>query len=170
MNTHVAQKAFGHAATCHLVLKFQFLSTLASQHALACPLCMLLHVHLVQVLRQSYFFDSAVKHMAVSQTMHGISNKFLLVGTMSDQVCFTMMLCRRPLTPPPPHVYPFPPPRRLKPHPVPIAHNHKGEGGRGGGWDREQFKHACFLPLRLHVAVCPVAPQNPKGAHALASQ
>lgn len=40
----------------------------------------------LQVLRQSYFFDSAVKHMGVSQTMHGISNKFLLVGTLSDQV------------------------------------------------------------------------------------
>lgn len=41
---------------------------------------------MLQVLRQSYFFDSAVKHMGVSQTMHGISNKFLLVGTLSDQV------------------------------------------------------------------------------------
>lgn len=42
--------------------------------------------NVLQVLRQSYFFDSAVKHMGVSQTMHGISNKFLLVGTLSDQV------------------------------------------------------------------------------------
>ena len=42
--------------------------------------------NVLQVLRQSYFFDSAVKHMGVSQTMHGISNKFLLVGTFSDQV------------------------------------------------------------------------------------
>lgn len=41
---------------------------------------------MLQVLRQSYFFDSGVKHMGVSQTMHGISNKFLLVGTLSDQV------------------------------------------------------------------------------------
>ena len=42
--------------------------------------------NVLQVLRQSFFFDSAVKHMGVSQTMHGISNKFLLVGTLSDQV------------------------------------------------------------------------------------
>jgi hypothetical protein len=41
----------------------------------------------MQVLRQSYFFDSGVKTMGVSATMHGISNKFLLVGTLSDQVC-----------------------------------------------------------------------------------
>ena len=41
---------------------------------------------LLQVLQQSYFFDSGVKTMGVSATMHGISNKFLLVGTLSDQV------------------------------------------------------------------------------------
>ena len=41
----------------------------------------------MQVLRQSYFFDSGLKTMGVSATMHGISNKFLLVGTLSDQVC-----------------------------------------------------------------------------------
>lgn len=41
----------------------------------------------LQVLRQSFFFDSGVKTMGVSATMHGISNKFLLVGTLSDQVC-----------------------------------------------------------------------------------
>jgi len=49
-----------------------------------------IQIDTMQVLRQSYFFDSGVKTMGVSATMHGISNKFLLVGTLSDQVrlCF----------------------------------------------------------------------------------
>jgi hypothetical protein len=46
-----------------------------------------IQIDTMQVLRQSYFFDSGVKTMGVSATMHGISNKFLLVGTLSDQVC-----------------------------------------------------------------------------------
>ncbi|DBB10485.1 TPA: hypothetical protein ACH3X3_002026 [Trebouxia sp. C0006] len=57
----------------------------------------------VEVLRQSYFFDSGVKTMGVSATMHGISNKFLLVGTLSDQVYMLdkrMLDPRRPKGPP----------------------------------------------------------------------
>ncbi|KAL3141461.1 hypothetical protein ABBQ32_005026 [Trebouxia sp. C0010 RCD-2024] len=50
----------------------------------------------IEVLRQSFFFDSGVKYMGVSRTMHGISNKFLLVGTLSDQV---FMLDKRMLDP-----------------------------------------------------------------------
>ena len=40
----------------------------------------------MQVLKQSFFIDTAVKAMGVSSTMHGISSKFLLLGTLSDQV------------------------------------------------------------------------------------
>lgn len=49
-----------------------------------------------EVLRQSFFIDTAVKAMGVSSTMHGISSKFLLLGTLSDQV---YMLDKRLLDP-----------------------------------------------------------------------
>lgn len=47
----------------------------------------------MQMLRQSYFFDAGVKTLGVSDTMHGISNKLLLVGTLSDQVTDSCFRC-----------------------------------------------------------------------------
>ena len=45
------------------------------------------HWHaLVQVLQQSFFLPFGVKTLATTATSHGITQKFLLMGTFSDQV------------------------------------------------------------------------------------
>ena len=41
---------------------------------------------LVQVLQQSFFLPFGVKSLATTATSHGITQKFLLMGTFSDQV------------------------------------------------------------------------------------
>ena len=41
---------------------------------------------LVQVLQQSFFLPFGVKTLATTATSHGITQKFLLMGTFSDQV------------------------------------------------------------------------------------
>ena len=40
----------------------------------------------LQVLRQSFFLPFGVKTLATTATSHGITQKFLLLGTFSDQV------------------------------------------------------------------------------------
>ena len=41
---------------------------------------------ILQVLRQSFFLPFGVKTLATTVTSHGITQKFLLLGTLSDQV------------------------------------------------------------------------------------
>ena len=41
---------------------------------------------LMQVLQQSFFLPFGVKTLATTATSHGITQKFLLMGTFSDQV------------------------------------------------------------------------------------
>jgi len=38
------------------------------------------------VLHQSYFLPFGVKTLTTTATSHGITQKFLLIGTLSDQV------------------------------------------------------------------------------------
>ena len=40
----------------------------------------------MQVLQQSFFLPFGVKALATTATSHGITQKFLLMGTFSDQV------------------------------------------------------------------------------------
>lgn len=40
----------------------------------------------LQVLTQSYFLPFGVKTLATTATSHGITQKFILMGTFTDQV------------------------------------------------------------------------------------
>ncbi len=42
----------------------------------------------LQVLRQSFFLPFGAKALAATTTSHGITQKFLLMGTFSDQVIY----------------------------------------------------------------------------------